>query len=281
MTNSHSRKTTLIHRLISGMCCAAACAVALTQDVSGPGPSQARLDHARQLIRQTPSPFESPNPLAVIRVVNCLHSLGRQQAIALLRQIAPEERSTVHDPEDTEEAAEVAKYEDSLWDAQSVSTIVPLLFEVEQGGVLPPAVWYDKDKRQWTIGCGVLVVQDGIPFNACDVWQLEGSLGTTLPLVDWAAAHGKLRETPSIPKTIRCRQRMCCTLGSLRGLFPRFPCSGRKTNEVGRSFNVYFVPRLSSSCHSHFETARTWVGMSCGGTSPRGAFTGIVTPRPS
>ena len=274
MTNSHSRKTTLIHRLISGMCCTATCAVALTQDVSGPGPSQARLDRARQLIRQTPSPFESPNPLAVIRVVNCLHSLGRQQAIALLRQIAPEERSTVHDPEDTEEAEEVTKYEDSLWDAQSVSTIVPLLFEVEQGGVVPPAVWYDKDKRQWSIGCGVLVVQDGIPFNACDVWQLEGSLGTTLPLVDWAAAHGKLRETPLDPQDDPLQAADVLYARVVARAVPQVPVQWAQDERGRKKLQRLLRTRLSSSCHSHFETERTWVGMSCGGTSPEGHLLG-------
>jgi hypothetical protein len=166
----------------------------------GHSPSAAALSRARELIRETPSPFESSDPLAEMRVVNCLYSLGMEQTISLLREIAPEERSTVHDPEDTEEAEEVAKYEESLWDAQKVCTIVPLLFAVEQGGMPPPADWYDKDKRQWSIPCGTLVIQDGIPFNTTRQWMLEGGLITTLPLVEWAAAHGKLRETPLDPQ---------------------------------------------------------------------------------
>ena len=159
------------------------------------------LAHARQLICETPSPFDFPDALAVIRVVNCLHSLGKEQAIALLREIAPEDRrgGIVCDPESTEYAEALAKHGDSLWDAKRVCTIVPLLFDVEPGGTPPPEDWYDKGKWQWPYWCGAFVVEDGIPFNTSGEWDLGGSLSTTLPLVDWAAAHGKLRETPLVP----------------------------------------------------------------------------------
>ena len=204
----------------------------------GQSPSETALSRARQLIRETPHPFESPNPLAVVRVVNCLHALGKQQAIALLREIAPEERerSFVIDPDDAEAVARAQEYEDTLWDAQRVSTIIPLLFEVVQGDALPPAYWYDWEKRQWSVGCGVLVVQNGIPFNACGVWQLEGSLGTTLPLVEWAAAHGKLRDKPLEPQGDPLQAADVLYFRIIARAVPQFPAQWAQDERGRRQF---------------------------------------------
>jgi len=165
----------------------------------GQPPSEAELSRARQLLRETPIPSRPGNPLAVIRVVNCLQSLGKEQAIALLRQIAPADDGgcVVVDPEGPDDGERAIEKVDPLWDAQRVCTIVPLLFDVEPAGTPPPAGWYDQDRWRWW--CGAFVVEDGIPFNTSGRWDLGGSLSTTLPLVEWAAAHGKLRETPLVP----------------------------------------------------------------------------------
>ncbi|MFO7901631.1 MAG: hypothetical protein R6U98_03130 [Pirellulaceae bacterium] len=162
---------------------------------------QTELDHARQLLRETPVPGDV-NPLAVVQVVNCLHALGKEQAIALLRGIAPEDGRTpvVSDPDhDDGESEELVKFPQPGWDDWRACLIVPLLFEVEPDGTPPPAEWYDKDKQCWSILGRTVVVQDGIPFDMCGHWSLQGWLPATFPLVEWAAAHGKLRKGPLRP----------------------------------------------------------------------------------
>ncbi len=189
----------------------------------GQTPSEVPLSRARQLILETPSILEYPNALAAIRVVNCLHALGKEQAIALLREIAPEETTLVVAPEESQGEDALTKYWSAIWDAQRVSTIIPLLFEIKPGGTPPPADWYDKDKQRWSYWCGALVNQDGIPFNTSGVWSIEGSLPTTLPLVEWAAAHGELRETPLEPKVDPLQAADMLYFKVIARVVPQFP----------------------------------------------------------
>lgn len=185
--------TRWICRLLTGLACIAACTIASAQppqEGCETGCSrQARLTLARRLIRETPCPGDFHNPLAVIRSVNCLYSLGKKKAISLLLEIASsEEGPIVVDPEVAAVDLQVLNRHD-----QRVCTIVPLLFTVPKEGIPPPNAWYCKRTQSWRWAAGNQVVQGGIPFSITGAWTYGGRPYPTRPLVEWAAKHGQLR----------------------------------------------------------------------------------------
>lgn len=185
--------TALVWRLVTDLSCIAACTVAsaqATQEGFEAGSNeQTRLTLARRLIRETPCPGDFHNPLAVVRSVNCLHSLGKKKAISLLCEIASsDEAPTVVDPEDAAVDVRVLNGHD-----QRVCTIVPLLFAVPKEGTPPPNPWYCKRTQSWRSAAGPQVIQGGIPFSITGVWTYGGRPYPTRPLVEWAAKHGQLR----------------------------------------------------------------------------------------
>jgi len=241
MTDSSARTTMLVRRLLTCLCFVAACTVVSAQEASDGTSNRAELDHARQLIRDTPCPGRGRGALAEIRVVNCLHSLGKDQAVSLLREIAPAERMDrtmilVVDPDCPKagEEDENLKYLDALWDAQRVCLIVPLLFDVEQGGTPPPATWYDKDTHRWSVLCSTLAIQDGIPFDVWEFWSMGGCPPEgTLPLVEWAAAHGKLRKQPLRPTDDPLRAADALHERGIVGAVPESSAEGWRSDEQG------------------------------------------------
>ncbi len=150
------------------------------------------LDRARQLIRETPRPGLLHNPVRVIRSVNCLHSLGKKQAISLLLEVSSPKRplSIITDADGNpvdEEQRKHYRYD------QTVCMIVPLLFDIPAECTPPPDAWYCKRSGCWRWAAGTQVVQGGIPFAITGEWDYGGRPYATRPLVEWAAKHGRLR----------------------------------------------------------------------------------------
>ena len=129
----------------------------------------------------------------MIRSVNCLHSSGKKQAIALLSEVASPELGPTIVTDDEGHPIDPHQLERSPHD-QTVCTIVPLLFDIPEKGTPPPDAWYSKRHRCWQgAAAGTQVVQGGIPFAVTGEWTYAGCPYGTRPLVEWAAKHGKLR----------------------------------------------------------------------------------------
>jgi hypothetical protein len=195
MTDSYARTTILVCRWVSSLCFVTACTAVSAQESVNATPNQAELDRARQLIRETPCPGAQLNPVRVIRSVNCLHSLGKKQAISLLLEVAspPDMGPQVGGPDDMTEPA-------SSPHDQRVCTIIPLLFDVPENGTPPPEAWYCTKSKRWQGAAGDQVVQGDIPFAIFGEWTYGGKVMPTRPLVEWAAKHGKLRAEKLVPQ---------------------------------------------------------------------------------
>lgn len=195
MASSSARAMILACRLVSSFCFIAACTVVSAQEGVGATPNQAELDHARQLIRETPCPGTPGNPVLVIRSVNCLRALGKTQAIALLLEVASEtDIGRVASKESDADETVPVSY------GQTISTIVPLLFEVPDHGTPPPDGWYCAKRKKWNGVASTRVLQGDIPFDIAGEWTYGGSPPLTRPLVEWAAENGRLREKPLEPQ---------------------------------------------------------------------------------
>ena len=192
MINSSARATILLCGLFVGLCFVTACTALSAQERVDATPNQAELDRARQLISETPCPGAQHNPVRVIRSVNCLHSLGKKQAISLLLEVASP-------PDMGPEVGDTTKHDPTPHD-QRVCTIIPLLFDVPENGTPPPEAWYCTKSKRWQGAAGDQVVQGDIPFAIFREWTYSGSPYPTRPLVEWAANHGKLRARKLIPQ---------------------------------------------------------------------------------
>ena len=192
-------------RLLSSLCFMAVCSVMSAQDDPNAVPNAVELDRVRELIRDTPCPGWTPKPLAVVRAVNRLHSMGKERAISLLREIAPDVNidglgTIVTEPDNSARQELELEYPVAYHDDQRVCLLIPLLFEVDRDGVPPPEAWYDKDLRRWRNVAATQAIQGGIPFVICGEWTYGGLPYPTRRLVEWAAAHGRLREKPIEPQ---------------------------------------------------------------------------------
>jgi hypothetical protein len=197
MIDSSACATKLVCGLFVSLCFVMAFTVASAQEHVDRLPNQTELDRARQLIRETPSPGAQHNPVRVIRSVNCLHSLGKNQAILLLREVAspPDEGQVIVAPdEEAMERALIRGYD------QKVCMIVPLLFDVPVNGTPPPEAWYCTDNKKWRGAAGTQVLQGDMPFAVLGEWTYGGKVTPTRPLVDWAAKHGTLRAEKLVPQ---------------------------------------------------------------------------------
>ena len=179
-----------------GVCLLLACFADLTISIQlahGQDTTAAQWKHARELIRDTPSPGHPADPIATIRVVNCLRALGKDRAIALLREIAPEDgMMPIIDPS--------LPIPITYGDDQRVVLIIPLLFEVSKDGPPPPEAWYDKVSHRWCSVAATQSLQGGIPFRICREWTYGGRKLAARPLVEWAAEHGRIRDRPLEPQ---------------------------------------------------------------------------------
>jgi ankyrin repeat protein len=140
-------------------------------DVSGPK----FLSRTLQLINACPTPAGPVyDPIALVRATNHLQSLGKDRAIAQLREFLEHSSRTGHtrgriDPRNIDTS--------NQW---CLASLVPLLFE----GMEPDAYFS---------------VWRGIPFNTFFISEWKGSPGSTRPLVDRAAKGAKLWARPLRP----------------------------------------------------------------------------------
>jgi hypothetical protein len=163
-------------------------------EITGP----ALLSPTQRLINAVPSVNQLEfNPVPLIRAVNHLHGLGKEKAIAALRDfltIAGDHPFAQRDPENIDTS-----------DRQCVFLIVRLLFQpATQGEVLPQIKIGAMSPRpdpmeeeQWPLY--PLVLQDDIPFLIMSGVLLRGSAQRPEEHVDWAEKHGKLRNKPLCP----------------------------------------------------------------------------------
>jgi hypothetical protein len=151
-----------------------------------------------QTINGAPSVREGDfNPTMLVRAVNHLHALGKERAIAELRnylEIARQSSHVTRDPADIDTS-----------NHQCVLLIVRLLFEPADPADKLPGLFIGamspspppEGKEQWPLF--PLYVQEDIPFLL-----IRGTWGTGTPrhpsrTVDWAEKFGKLREKPLRP----------------------------------------------------------------------------------
>jgi hypothetical protein len=133
------------------------------------------INRTLSLINGTPCPSgEDYNPIALVRAVNHLRSLGKPAAIGALREylrLADDQGyggPSKLDPENIDDS--------NQW---RLSILVPLVFEAADA-TLPPRRPND------------IAVIDGIPLHTHFIGGFEGHPGSTVPLVDWAEAHGRV-----------------------------------------------------------------------------------------
>lgn len=107
---------------------------------------QRRQEQALRLLAESPRTYEADsNPVAVVRCVNLLRSLGKRRAIETLTAYS-----------------ESAEWED---DANRILVVLPLLFPAAESRRPPPSTIFD----------GVVQVEDDLPFQI----HLVSSVGST------------------------------------------------------------------------------------------------------
>ncbi len=116
-----------------------------------------------------PPERENYQPVALVRAVNHLRSLGQREAVQALQRFLAD--------------APGARGEDNLADETILREVVPLLFEpadtTDTAVTMPP----------W------LKVEDGIPFH-CESPPLDAGWDDGPRLLDWAERLGRLRREP-------------------------------------------------------------------------------------
>ena len=134
-----------------------------------------------RLIDATPEPAPGGNSVALIRAVNHLHAMGREEAVRVLRDYA------------------ARNFDTGDW---RLAPIVQLLFSpVDPKGMVPPREWYDLQQESWRVTDVGIIVCGDIPFYVLDGFTLEGWIPQTTALVEWAAQYGRFRTEPLRPTT--------------------------------------------------------------------------------
>jgi hypothetical protein len=143
---------------------------------------QARIERAVRLIGECPGPLGYTfNPVPLIRAVNELHSMGKEDAIKALRRVGAQ-RST--------------------WGAhQSLRLVIPLLFgRIEPEDKLPE-VWgrdgkYELELDEWD---NWIDVEGDVPFHTKLIGASSGPGWNNRYLVEWAERDGRIRTSPLRP----------------------------------------------------------------------------------
>ena len=156
---------------------------------------------AFQLINKCPTALgwgkPEPNPTAIIRAINFLHSLGKQKAVSALREytrIAPAEQVDEENP----------------YCQSKLSLLIPILFE----STVPLA-----PNQNWPRF--YISIEDEIPFHNV---KFGGRFGGSFPpmrnAVDWAEHNCQLRAKPLTPRKDPFR--------AARTLFDRLAANGER-----------------------------------------------------
>jgi hypothetical protein len=127
------------------------------------------------------------NPASLVRSVNQLHSLGKQDVLLALHEF--------------EEAYPNRGYSSPH---QSLGLVIPLLFDRKNPEDKYPRF---RDSSDPTKGIELsedswrywIVIEDGIPFHTVYIAGTSGSAGSRNYLIEWANDHARLRDTPMTP----------------------------------------------------------------------------------
>jgi hypothetical protein len=152
---------------------------------------EARLHEAVRLMSASPGWFPSDeyDPIALVRAVNALHVLGREEAIEALRRFAKEYPSN-GGPDDRHEALRL---------------IIPLLFDRLNpedrfpSAPVGPEGHYRLDQKEWPFFSDFVIVEDDIPFHVVWTMGFSGEMRDNSYAIDRAQAHGSFRATPLRP----------------------------------------------------------------------------------
>jgi hypothetical protein len=144
-----------------------------TVAINGPGP----LSETLQLINGCPTPMGwDYDPAAAVRAANHLRRLGKEKAVAALREFL----SVAYDPGYSGyRLVEPANIDTSnQW---CLATLIPLVFEAATANTEEPP-WFRER----------ITIHDGIPFHNVLISGTSGWPGNTGPLVDWAEKNGRV-----------------------------------------------------------------------------------------
>jgi hypothetical protein len=162
--------------------------------IAGPKPLSPKM----QILNASPSicSAETFNPVSLVKAVNYLQGLGKEKAIAELREFLKMARDgfmTKRDPKNIDTA-----------DRGAILLICQLLFEPAAINSGRPEVWIGmvavpnkKDKALWPVF--PLGLQDDLPFLVESPIIIARVPTQPEWLVDWADKHGKLRAKPLRP----------------------------------------------------------------------------------
>ena len=149
---------------------------------------QRERDKAVRLLTLAPNwTGEGFDPVALVRAVNHLHSLGKDEAIAALRQFAA---AYPGDGGHTEPH-------------QALELVVPLLFDrVNPEDRYPESDPFEKPGN-YTLSLDAwstwVEVEGGLPIHTVRLVGISGFSGDKTYLIDWAEKHAQLRSTPLVP----------------------------------------------------------------------------------
>jgi hypothetical protein len=161
-----------------------------------PGPP--KLSPTLELINAVSDwPRHGGNGMALVRAVNGLHKLGKQQALAALREYVELAGANWNG----EKPVDPANIETG--DHNCVFWIIRSLFEPARAGtrIPKPAIGYlgppKEDQMLWPLFPIELV--DDVPFMVANGWSLEGVGEHPASHIEWAESYGVLRAEPLRP----------------------------------------------------------------------------------
>jgi hypothetical protein len=153
---------------------------------------EARINNAVRLIAASPGWFHADqyDPIALIRAVNTLHTIGKDDALEALTRFAKNNPS--HGPPDEPH--------------ERMRLIIPLLFgRVDPEDRLPSlfasdlsGTRYRLENREWYTDYFVTVVRD-IPFHRSQGIGFAGAMEDFSYAIDWAKRYARFRTTPLRP----------------------------------------------------------------------------------
>jgi hypothetical protein len=153
---------------------------------------ESRITKAVRLIEASPGWFRADeyDPIPLIRAVNALQAIGKEDAIEALRRFAKNNSS--HGPPDELQ--------------EHMRLIIPLLFDrVDPEDRFPsvyasdpPGTPYRLEVREWLTADLLSVVGD-IPFNCSNIAGFSGAMEDFSYAIDWAQRHARFRSTPLRP----------------------------------------------------------------------------------
>jgi hypothetical protein len=148
-----------------------------------------RIDEAVRLLEMSPKPDEDPfDPIALVRAVNCLHSLGKDDAIAALRRFVARrgKGGSQHDA------------------AVGLFLVIPLSFEPvdPEDGPSNCAICDEMGECNLSLNGWPqihVILKDDLPLRARFTGAYSTGCEDWLEVIQWAEQRGRLRGSPLRP----------------------------------------------------------------------------------